>query len=157
MKGWNILQDFCPNFPLIYSLQKWMLVAEIQNQSPDLVDKFHRKPHVYKVGKCTMPSILKCVLHGYKSASVISVKGFWSCWVVIPANQSPPSQSGVRHRFKAQEKDGIIAMLDFFFILNHFMKCVTDYFCIAIDKSCIFILDNSVQPWEGSLFRFVVT
>lgn len=53
-----------------------MLVAEIQNQSPDLVDKFHRKPHVYKVGKCTMPSILKCVLHGYKSASVISVKVF---------------------------------------------------------------------------------
>ncbi len=34
--GWNTLHDFCPEFPLIYSLDKSTLVAESQSQSADL-------------------------------------------------------------------------------------------------------------------------
>ncbi len=33
--GWNTLQDFCPDFPQIYSLEKLMLVNQNQSQSAD--------------------------------------------------------------------------------------------------------------------------
>ncbi len=45
-KAWNTLHDFCPDFLLIYSLEKMTLVAESQSQSADLSwHRFHRKSH----------------------------------------------------------------------------------------------------------------
>ncbi len=35
-KGWNTLHDLCPDCPMIYSVEKLILVAESQRQSADL-------------------------------------------------------------------------------------------------------------------------